>query len=230
MPNGASSHPGPWTAARPPSATAAAASGAPARSWAVPPSADGWRTPKTGSACTAWSGCRRSATGPAAAGSAPSATASRAGPGRCGPAGPRARPLGRGNGLHRTLDVQSRADYLIMMRLVAYAGGTVVALDRAEHFSARPPPFPFLCMDILHQDRPAATHPPAHPVPGHVGRHMVRLPKMVGKPNSQFVPSSCTGNQRQRICNSNQQGESGRGLYTSGSAKCIWRKQSWEHL
>ena len=82
-------------------------------------------------------------------------------------------------------EVQSRADYLIMMRLVAYACGTVVALDRAEHFSARKPPpvpcllllhtgvrpwvplgldvltggrggprspFPFLYMDVLHQD------------------------------------------------------------------------------
>lgn len=36
--------------------------------------------------------------------------------------------------------------------------------------------------------------------------------------------------QRQQTCNSNRQGESGRGLYTSGSTKCIWRRQPWEHL
>ena len=91
----------------------------------------------------------------------------------------------RGEGVLLACEVQSRADYLIMMRLVAYTSGTVVALDRAEHFSARQPPpvpcllllhtgtrawaplgldvltggrsgspspFPFLYMDILHQD------------------------------------------------------------------------------
>ena len=91
----------------------------------------------------------------------------------------------RGEGVLLACEVQSRADYLIMMRLVAYASGTVVALDRTEHFSSRQPPpvpcllllhtgtrtwaplgldvltggrsgspspFPFLYMDILHQD------------------------------------------------------------------------------
>ena len=43
----------------------------------------------------------------------------------------------RGEGVLLACEVQSRADYLIMMRLVAYASGTVVALDRAEHFSSR---------------------------------------------------------------------------------------------
>ena len=91
----------------------------------------------------------------------------------------------QGEGVLLACEVQARADYLIMMRLVAYASVTVVALDRAEHFSARQPPpvpcllllhtgtrtwaplgldvltggrsgspspFPFLYMDILHQD------------------------------------------------------------------------------
>ena len=91
----------------------------------------------------------------------------------------------RGEGVLLACEVQSRADHLIMMRLVAYASGTVVALDRTEHFSSRQPPpvpcllllhtgtrtwappgldvltggrsgspspFPFLYMDILHQD------------------------------------------------------------------------------
>lgn len=44
-------------------------------------------------------------------------------------------------------EVQSAPDFLIMMRLLAYASGTVVALDRAEHFSRRqPPPLPCLLL------------------------------------------------------------------------------------
>ncbi len=92
----------------------------------------------------------------------------------------------QGESMLLACEVQSRSDYLIMMRLVAYASGTVVALDRAEHFSSRRPPplpclllvytgaqawvppgldvltgwraggpespFPFLYMDILHDD------------------------------------------------------------------------------
>ncbi len=41
------------TTARPSSATAVAASGVPARCWAAPVSARGWRTPQSGPACTA---------------------------------------------------------------------------------------------------------------------------------------------------------------------------------
>ena len=44
-------------------------------------------------------------------------------------------------------EVQSTPDFLILMRLLAYASGTVVALDRAEHFSQRhPPPLPCLLL------------------------------------------------------------------------------------
>ena len=44
-------------------------------------------------------------------------------------------------------EVQSAPDFLIMMRLLAYASSTVVALDRAEHFSRRRlPPLPCLLL------------------------------------------------------------------------------------
>ena len=55
----------------------------------------------------------------------------------------------QGEGVLLACEVQSREDYLIMMRLVAYASVTVVALDRAEHFSARQPP-PVPCLLLLH--------------------------------------------------------------------------------
>ena len=64
----------------------------------------------------------------------------------------------QGEGVLLACEVQSRPDYLIMMRLVAYASGAVVALDRAEHFSSRrPPPLPCL---LLVYTGPRAWNPP----------------------------------------------------------------------
>lgn len=62
---------------------------------------------------------------------------------------------------------------------------------------------------------------------------IVLPPEMVGKPNSQFVPSSRTGNNANKAvtaihCMSGA--DTGRDLYTSGSTVQIWRRQSWEHL
>ena len=74
MPSGVPSRLRRRTAAKPSSGTADAPSDAPARSWAAPASASGWRTPRRGPVCTPWSGCARNATGTRAADSAPCAT------------------------------------------------------------------------------------------------------------------------------------------------------------
>ena len=55
-------------------------------------------------------------------------------------------------------EVQSAPDFLIMMRLLAYASGTVVALDRAEHFSRQHlPPLP--CLLLVYTGARAWTPP-----------------------------------------------------------------------
>ncbi|MCY4519251.1 MAG: hypothetical protein OXC13_00560 [Caldilineaceae bacterium] len=51
----------------------------------------------------------------------------------------------QGNGMLLACEIQSNREYLIMMRLLAYASVTLVSLDRKERFSRRrPPPLPCL--------------------------------------------------------------------------------------
>lgn len=53
----------------------------------------------------------------------------------------------QGDGMLLACEIQSSREYLIMMRLLAYASVTLVSLDRKERFSRRrPPPLPCLLL------------------------------------------------------------------------------------
>ena len=63
------------------------------------------------------------------------------------------------DGVLLACEVQSSAEYLILMRLVAYASVTLVSLDRTEHFSRRRP-VPVPCLFLIYTGEAAWTPTP----------------------------------------------------------------------
>ena len=64
----------------------------------------------------------------------------------------------QGDGMLLACEIQSSREYLIMMRLLAYASVTLVSLDRKERFSrCRPPPLP--CLFLVYTGATSWTPP-----------------------------------------------------------------------
>ena len=65
----------------------------------------------------------------------------------------------QGDGVLLACEVQSSVEYMILMRLVAYASVTLVSLDRTEHFSRRRP-VPVPCLLLIYTGETAWTPMP----------------------------------------------------------------------